>query len=892
MNICLIPTRLAWEHSTAPAVRKVELMNQQPSATLLDPLKTLLPAQYKELLFRIHAPTEYFAADTAPPATQIIDLLNYAEQRPAFLQQLQNTLAQILGRDPFIEDHADIRRLPRPLARLVGRAAELQQLDQALFDDKVRVVVLEAGGGVGKSALSFAWLQAMQPDYHGYAKVFAWSFYSQDLHETYTSSAEFFQAALPFLGYTAELPTDDVEKGRALAQLLKVQPILLILDGLEPLQHPPQVLDGELKDSALKALLDDVYAQGCHGLVLVSSRQPVVELDEWDAAYYRHLPLATLPAVDGARLLTHLGVNGFAADLQAACEELGGHALALVLLGRLLKQRFNGLIERRDCLPPLWEEPKKGGHALRVLKFYETQGSESQDTWPRVQAVLFLLGLFDRPMGLLEHDALLKKADIAAPLRDLDELAWQRLEQHLEQAGLLLTAHIKSASFYDENNPAFRTEWDTHPLIRSYFGHRFAHIQPEAFCQAHQVLFEYYQAVPGQQQPDSLQDLQPLYRAVVHGCLAGEYKNTLYDVYNERIQRKKGYSVRELGAYSQNLTALTAFFPQGWNQPVQQGLSEGDQAWLLAVASFCLMSLGRLSEAVKPRQADLKLSKKIGDWEGASNTAQNLVNLYLPLGRVDEATQAAQQALDYAQQAEDLFEQIASQAYLGHGLHRQGEEAAALQAFVRAEALQAQRQPDTPQLYSLAGFLYCALLLDQAETAEAVQQVVARGEYALKIGKRNNHLLTIALDHLTLARAHWRLQQPPTAAEYFQQAVAGIRKASFTLYLPFFLIDRANFYLEHCMRDHASGKGVLPEPFQQAQADLQEAGNIIRRCGMKLYQVDWHLAMARLEDLKAAQPAQAPATSLPTPDVDAAQHRTQARDLIKLTGYKLRLKDV
>ncbi len=929
------------------------------SYALLQQLNTLLDAQFAHIIYCCNAPREYLPGQNAPIATQAIELLRYLEQQPQGLEKLQACLKRVQGGGGGVlpAEDFDISRLPRPSAELVGRVDKLQQLDAALSDSLIHLAVLEAGGGVGKSALSFAWLKAMQPDYHGYDKVFAWSFYSQGSHDTQTSSAEFFQAALPFLGYQQDVPQEDVEKGRALAKRLNGQTVLLILDGLEPLQHPPQVLAGELKDTGLRAFFDELYAQGAAGLVLVSSRQPIVELEEWDAAHYRRLPLETLPTADGVRLLTNLGVNGAAQDLQAACEDLGGHALALVLLGKLLKQRFNGRVERRDGLPPLWEEPKKGGHALRVLKFYETHlHAEAERTG---LVLMSLLGLFDRPMGLLERDALLKNAEIAASLRDLDDLAWQRLEQQLEQAGLLLKPHQTTTQApIDKDNsappqeavkqraspilrffkdllklkkaeiapsPALprggresssshtldmetgkspagheppqaahaelefgtpRSEWDTHPLIRAYFGSRFKDSQPELFRQAHRVLFEYYQAVPEQPQPDTLEALQPLYRAVLHGCLAGEFKKAGWDVYQERILRgDEAYSLHKLGAYSQDLTALHAFFPQGWTQPVQHGLSEANQAWLLAEASFCLMSLGRLAEAVEPRLADLKLSEKIEDWKGASVTAQNLVDLYLPLGRLAEAHDAAQQAIEYAEKAEDVAIQMVSHAYLGQCLHRQGQRQAALAAFERAEALQAQDNPNTPQLFSLRGFLYCAVLLDQAEEAAAVQQVLARGEYSLEIGKQNRHLLTISLDHLTLARAHWRLGQSPAAADAFQQAVTGIRQAGSMLDLPYFLIDRANFYLDLGRGDKASAREVIADSVLQAQADLQEAGLLIRRCGMKLYQVDWHLAMARLLEAQS----QRDGTSVMP---EAAKHRQQARDLIALTGYKLRLKEV
>jgi len=623
-----------------------------------------------------------------------------------------------------------------------------------------------------------------------------------------------------------------VAKGRELAKLLAKQSFILILDGLEPLQHPTHFLEGELKDTALQAFLEEVRLYGLAAspsLILLSSRQPLVELQAWEAERYVTIDLQTLPVADGAQVLAALGVQGTATELTQASEEMGGHALALVLLGKLLKEKFAGRIERRDQLPPLWKERKQGGHALRVLQFY------AERYWqPETPELAFvqLLGLFDRPMTLQEKEVLVKQAKCAKPLRALDDVGWELLERHLEEASLLLKP--QDCQSFEDWQSSSRTYWDCHPLIRDYFGQRFQDSQPDWFRQAHRVLFDYYQTVPTKPQPDTLEELEPLYRAVVHGCLAGEYQKALDEVYWERIQRSKHYSWHKLGAYSQDLTALAAFFPHGWSQPVQQGLAEVDQIWLLGQTSFCLMSLGRLGEAVAPREAGLNLRVTQQDWQNASRSAQNLIDLYLPLGQLAKAATVARQGIQYAKQSVDLFEQIKSHAYLATTLHRQEQLDLARQSFQRAEQLQQEWQPESPQLYSLQGFWYCALLLDQAQSVAEREVVLGRGEYGLAISERYNWLLDIALDHLTLARVLTQLQRDDEAAAAFDQAVAGVRKASFTLFLPFFLIDRANFHL-HSFRLNLDA----------AAHDLQEADSLIRRCGMKLYAVDCQLAWCR-----------------------------------------------
>ena len=88
-------------------------------------------------------------------------------------------------------------------------------------------------------------------------------------------------------------------------------------------------------------------------------------------------------------------------------------------------------------------------------------------------------------------------------------------------------------------------------------------------------------------------------------------------------------------------------------------------------------------------------------------------------------------------------------------LHQAGESEAALALFREAEAMQRERQPDYPRLYSLPGFRYCDLLLARAGVDLAgIGEVVERATYALEISTQQLGLLDIALDQLTLGRAH------------------------------------------------------------------------------------------------------------------------------------------
>ena len=139
--------------------------------------------------------------------------------------------------------------------RLVGRDAELKRLDDAWSDGRINIVSLVAEGGAGKSALVNEWLTRLQTDrYRGADCVLGWSFYSQGSKERATSADEFLNWALEKLSVTVAT-TSASAKGEAIAEALMRRPTLLLLDGVEPMQHGPGPQRGQLKDQGLRALL-------------------------------------------------------------------------------------------------------------------------------------------------------------------------------------------------------------------------------------------------------------------------------------------------------------------------------------------------------------------------------------------------------------------------------------------------------------------------------------------------------------------------------------------------------------------------------------------------------------------------------------------------------------
>jgi tetratricopeptide (TPR) repeat protein len=768
---------------------------------------------------------------------------------------------------PLPPDAVYLAKLPITGPELFGREEELAMLDAAWEDNSTRVVTVVAWGGVGKTALINGWLNRMaKENYRGAARVYGWSFYSQGAAEGRQASADIFMhETLALFGDPDPQAGMAEEKGRRLANLVRQQKILLILDGLEPLQHPPHEAygqEGRLKDQGLAVFLRQL-AVAQLGLCVITSREPVSDLLNQTGSTVQEMNLEKLSATAGVALLKSLGVRGRDQEIKAAVKEYDGHALALVLLGNYISVSCGGDIRKRDTLPHLTDERRQGGHAKRVVAAYcnNLEGSPEFD-------ILYLTGLFDRPADSRAIAVLRQPPAITGVterLQNLSDEDWKYALDNLRKAHLLA-----------KENPENPGSIDSHPLIREYVGERLSHEHSQGFKAAHERLFHYYKDIPEKELPDTLEEMAPLFAAITHGCAAGLHQSALNDVYWKRVQRgSEAFIVKKIGAFGSDLSALVHFFAKPWTSPAA-GLTESNQAVVLNWAAFRLRAVGRLIEAVEPMQSSLEMRVEKEDWKHAAINASNLSELLLTLGRVAEAVYYGRKSVKYADRSGDGFLKMSSRTILAAALHQAGEREDAEALFREAEQIQKERQPGYPFLYSLRGYQYCDLLLDRGGT----QKVLARAQQTSEWGKKQNWLLDIALDQLSIGRVYVGLAQEllqagqkeegeetrNRAGTFLQQAVDGLRQAGAQEFLVKGILARAAYFREL-------------EEYEKAQDGLDEALEIAEAGAMKLHLVDYHLEAARLCLARKQKE-------------EAAKHRDQAEKLIAETGFKRRLKDL
>ena len=767
--------------------------------------------------------------DLAALANEIADLLKPMRHAPSAMPFA-----------PLPPDQLFTAKLPTTSGALFGREKDLRRLDEAWADPHTHILTLVAWGGVGKTALVNEWLNQMARDnYRGAERVYAWSFYSQGTREDRQVSAdEFLAHGLKWFGDPDPKAGAPWEKGARLAGLIRQQKTLLVLDGLEPLQYPPGPLHGQLKDQGAQALLKELASDNA-GLCIVTTRVHVADLAHKtkSAVLERPVRQGSVQRVDlenlspeaGGQLLRHLGVKGTHAELVEAAAEFHGHALALSLLGSYLATVHEGEVRKRDLIPHLIDkEEQPGYHAYRVMASYEHWLAATPEL-----DLLYLMGLFDRPAAKGAIDALLAPPVIAGLTSNLQNLPFAKLQFVLHR--------LRDLRLLAEKDTSRPNTLDCHPLVREHFGENLRQQNPAAWQEAHSRLYEYYKNLPAKHLPDTLEEMEPLFAAVAHGCQAGRHQEALEKVYWERIRRgKEAYSVHKLGAFGADLSALSNFFEVLWSQPAS-GLKDDDKAVVLSWAGFRLRALGRLREAAQPLQAGMEASAQKEDWIGAAQDAGNLSELYLTLGEVSQAVASVRQSVDFADRSGDGFQREVARTQSGDALHQFGELTEADKFFREAEAMQQQRQPEYSYLYSVQGFRFCDLLLSQGQ----YQEVQKRARQTLEWSTNEKFLLDIALDKLSLGRAFLLQALAKTtdsslrasvfnqARDYLQQAVAGLREAGVQEYLSRSLFARAACYRAQ-------------NEFAPAWADLEEAREIAERGEMKLFLADYHLEAGRV----------------------------------------------
>ena len=794
--------------------------------------------------------------------------------------------------EPSFPSIVDCGRLPEaPYKKLVGREDELRRLDEAWETGETRIVSLVAWGGVGKTSLVSEWLMRVRDDgFRGADAVLCWSFYSQGSSTRRAASGEgFLDWALGKLKVEVG-STSSMAKGERLAEQFSKRRILLVLDGLEPLQFGPEGRRGALKDHGLRTFLRRVAAGSGQGLVVLTSRHAVLDLLKWQDNTSLLMNIGELSPEASTALLKDAGVKGAPAAFGRAVEDFEGHALTLSLLAGYLRRLHGGDIGRHERIRAVNHDPHDGLHdqARRVIEALVEEWLVQQ---PVLLAIMRMIGLFDRPASVDCVAALRKEPVIDGfneALVGLDAKEWKNA-----------LAELRAVRLLEPEDASAPDALDAHPLVREWFGVWYSRTAGAAWKAAHSRLFDHLRTSTKEGKQPTLEGLAPLYQAIAHGSQAGRYQEAV-EVYRDRICRRypsgssEFYSMQKLGAFGSDLAAISWFFEGDYGRPLSVLIAPA-RSWIVSVATACLQALGRPTEALAAQRVGLRMEEAAEDLRNVPVSMANVCIGELAIGQVVAAVATGQRCVVLADEGKRLDATVINRTIYADALLASGQTEDAERTFLEAERRQKQFQPQYPLLYSTQGYSYCDLLLGKGEY-DAVKQ---RASKTLQTAMRQGIIVDVALTTLAMGRAslgatlsspfhQYRSRKGARDARVqFERAVEGLVRAGIGAHLSRGYLARAVFFRSAGnWREAALDLDEVEEAAQPGSIKLTLCDTALGRARLALAEVEAFAPLSRLLD--GTKPVAPDTTTIARRCEEAAAQLAIAADYITSCGYHRR----
>jgi tetratricopeptide (TPR) repeat protein len=516
---------------------------------------------------------------------------------------------------------------PYPIqSGFTGRVDERKMLTGWLSSSPQPVLAMIGIGGMGKSALTWAWVQrdvlglplpgaapeppeaaaCRLPEAARPAGVLWWSFY-----ETQAGFASYLDEAIGYASDQRTNPRDipsTYDKARMLLSLLQQRRLLLVLDGFERVLRAYSSMGAAYQGDAVEKqergehracadphagrFLRDAATLPLKSRILITSRLFPRELD--DLAGCGRKDLATIHPDNAVTFFHTQGIRGTRAEIQAACAPYGYHALALRLLAGVVKKnkRTPGDIKVASQYPVLPELKGREQHHILEVAYNQLD--------PPKRGLLSRLAAFRSPMA---YDTL------AALSNYTDSNRFDRALDELEERGLL---------FFD----CEQARYDMHPVVRGY-----AYDRLGDKTSVHTRLRDYFAAVPmlDKDRVQSLDDLLPVIELYHHTVRSERY--------DEAIQLFRDHLAELLyfrfGAYQIHFELIHALFNHE-NIPPQLS-DETNQTWLLNALAQSYSRLGQLRQAVKVFEQLIEFSENHGS-KNLEIGQRNIIPRYIELG--------------------------------------------------------------------------------------------------------------------------------------------------------------------------------------------------------------------------------------------------------------------
>ena len=503
--------------------------------------------------------------------------LDVLERRLAGMEPLQGSWPPALNANAL----RMLGYMPSVAPSVRDREEDLKNIDQRYDEGKCRVVVLVGGAGEGKTTLAIEWLRARVGSGSLRQRlVFTWSFYQQGYKGPSGQLLTAFWAQLAeALGVVLSDRMLDTEKAALLWNAMQSTPTLLWLDGLEVMLREQCRQPGSIHDAALAELIQlaVMHPESHESFIFCASRE-----------HLRGQLRSAHPEVQHV-ILSRVRVSAPA-------------------LGDLTSQSRHSALE---LSLGAWSAACFGGADAPTLRSLVRAKLDalSED---RLRAIMLAPCLFDRPAEWEHVHWLLTSTPplpgLYVPTETMSDDAWSEAVDELVMSGLL---RVNAASALE-----------LHPLVIECMAEDLRASSPKTWSTAQARLRDYFAAIPASDTPDTLEALEPLFRAVWHGCKAGEYQKTFETIGLPRISRgTSAYIVTEFHAHTASVASLELLCPDHQTFPTGCDLSDEGRLFALVGIGYSLHDLDRFEEAYRTMRvawSRITSSHKI-DWVGPAS---------------------------------------------------------------------------------------------------------------------------------------------------------------------------------------------------------------------------------------------------------------------------------
>lgn len=723
--------------------------------------------------------------------------------------------------DPNIPrpDKISISQLPSTSPNVFGRESELAFLNNAWADESTNVVQIVAFGGVGKSCLVNYWLAKLnENNYAGATRIYAWSFYWQGASSDIKSTGDFFiEHALEWFGDEDSSKGTPWAKANRLAKLIRQSRTILILDGLEPLQSPPGPNAGQVENPAISFLIKELALE-MNGLCVITTRLPIAELETFREPKLKSLLLGELAGESAIELLKNLGVNGGRNEILTAVKKYSGHPLSLTLLAGYLTVVYQGDIQKFQELHSLFDELSHGGHAKKIMRAYVSWF----ETRPE-QELLFLLSLVDRTTTLSEVHSIVNSAAVDGLTNELQKLSragWGYVVKNLSDSQLISLGKVGADLTVD-----------VHPIVRNFFCDYLCREDFQRWSEGHNLIFNYLRGLPISSSLN-MQNLEPLFRAVIHGAKACRY-NEAFNLYFMQIKQFQ-FSLFTSGSHYADQACIKPFFELEWTQPVAQ-LDIEAKYYLLSCAATNLIYLGKINEAIEPARKSIEWFISNEKWMEAASAAAPLASMLIAAGRLREAGELLDAMDDCVLKTCNSIVIASAKNFRAYVKYLSGDIEDAKVLFEESDRYIDCLLPDSPVQFPTVSAYYCKFLLETKETRRALERLLKTFGWRL----RKSWQVAIdttslyASDLLNLGLTFLAIGDLINAKKYLDQQVEIFRSSDEWLYLPTGLHSRASYFIK-------------VGDYDAAITDLNEALQISQRTGALFGEWESYLNLARL----------------------------------------------